>query len=212
MSVSYRHREIDRLPEDATSALDGSGLRRPRNVLQRCGGDVLHGPKVVEHEACVNQACAQPPFSLGADAPSWLPQGNDAAGVDASNGAGGCGFASVGVVGSGDAAKGRNQRLTRHFEDRRGDVAGDSVVALEASSPPNHEAGVERLAAGSESLNMNVPDYLQDSDECYFSDRHFHENREKTGIQEVLIETDSRFRGACARVFVDPRSQAEFCA
>ena len=37
---------------------------------------------------------------------------------------------------------------TRHFEDRRGEVAGDAVVAPGAGEPRGQEAGIERLAAG----------------------------------------------------------------
>ena len=54
---------------------------------------------------------------------------------------------SVGV----DEAKesgGCSRHLARRFEDRRGEVAGDAVVAPGAGEPRGQEAGIDRLAAG----------------------------------------------------------------
>ena len=47
-----------------------------------------------------------------------------------------------------EAAEDGGQRLPRHFEDRRGEVAGDAVVAPGAGEPRGQEAGIERPAAG----------------------------------------------------------------
>ena len=108
--------QIGQPPEDAESVLDGSGLRPPRNILRRCDGDVLHGPKVVERRASVNTACGQPDPS-GVEARPRHPRGDGAAGSDASDEAGGCPFASAAGAESGEVAEDIGQRLLRRFDD-----------------------------------------------------------------------------------------------
>ena len=102
-----------------------------------------------------------------------------------------------------------------------------SLRSLTGTAPAGkgfHDRSWERgrpARTGGEALgNENLITYKAQESSCFQSviPCHSRGSGRKAGIQEPLIEVDSRFRGndgcsgACARVSIDPRAQAELCA